>query len=156
MNILLTLILLSNVVIVAIFLYYGLKFRNIYRDIVSFITPIDEKTPSPLANVASVVADMFSRSICASIKSTFMGKQSAEVRQNAGIEADIAEGMLSATNPAIGAILNSFPALKKTLRRNPGLMDLALSKLIPKIQSAPSTEVGQPSNGQVKFKLGRG
>jgi len=152
MNILLTSILLANVAILAIIGIISLKVRGIFRDIVSFITPPDEKTPSQVANVVSTVSDSFARSIVAQAKATFMGKQSGVVRAEKGVDADIAEDTLAMVNPTLSAILTSFPALRKTLRKNPALIDLALEKLTGShgTTSTPQTVV---NNGHNQFDM---
>ena len=153
MNILLTAILLINILLLAVFCGVIIKLRGVYRDIT---TQTDEKTPSLFTQWIMTIADNFSRSLIAQAKATFMGKQSGEARAEKGIDADLAEDSLNLINPGLGAILNSFPALRKTLRRNPALIDLALSKLSGKISAgagAPARQVFTPSNGQTNFKI---
>jgi mannose/fructose/N-acetylgalactosamine-specific phosphotransferase system component IID len=115
------------VVVLQFFLIAYIFFRisRVYNQIRSFVTPEAEGKPSPLANTSQIVADMVGRSIVATIKSTFMSKQSGEARALTAIQGDLAEGALGAS--PLGALLGSFPALKKTLRRNPALVDMALS-----------------------------
>jgi len=160
MNILLTAILLCNVVLLAVILVAGARIRREYRrisqEVNQFILPVDEKTPSPAAQVADQISSMFARALVAQAKASFMGKQSGEARGQAAIEGDIALDMAGQASPLIGGLLNSFPALKKTLRRNPQLLDFALSKLAGSGQgSAPVTPAAPGSNGhhQTTFKL---
>jgi len=80
-----------------------------------------------------------------------MGKQSGAVRGETAVDADIAEDALSMASPAVSAILSAFPALRRSLRRNPALLDLALSKIASRNAGVPATPgdgVGQP-----KFNL---
>ena len=153
MNILLTLLLVINVAIFALLCVMARRIMSSYREIVQFVSAPDEHTPSPLSVIASSVSDIFARSIMAQAKATFMGLQSGENRADKGISADIALDTVSQTNPAIGAILSSFPALRKTLRRNPGLLDLAISKLANKQSQAVIAMPGSNGSGGVKFKL---
>ena len=139
-------------VFLVISIYAIAKIRRIYSTIEQFLTSPDEKTPSPLAQVTQVASDMLARSIIAQAKATFMGKQSGSERAETAITGDIAEGLLTAKAPMLGALLNSFPALKKTLRRNPQLIDLAMSKLGNIAGGQPASH--SPSNGQTNFKLG--
>lgn len=159
MNILLAAILLANVALLAIILVAFVKIRRestrVYQNIIGFITPVDDKTPSPAAQVADQISSMFARALVAQAKASFMGKQSGEARAQAAIDGDIALDLAVQASPLIGALANSFPALKKTLRRNPQLLDLVLSKL----GGGGSAGAPAPSNGnnghhlQTTFKL---
>lgn len=123
------------------------QFENVIR---SFVTPIDEKTGSPLAKVTESAADMIARSIMAQAKGFMLGLQSGQKRAETAIQADIAEGSGLGASP-LGAVLESFPALKKTLRRNPQLIDMAMGYLSRKkgVAAGSSSDNGQ----QPKFKL---
>lgn len=129
MNIVVIAILVVTLIIAAVlvagsfFIFKAVKVLNV------FVRPESPDKPSPMAIVLGTFSDMMARSIVAQAKATFMGKQSGMARAETAVTADIAEDTLNQVNPAFGAILSSFPALKKTLRRNPGLADIALSKL---------------------------
>jgi len=159
MNILLALILLTNAATLAVILVALVKIRRetarIYQDIIGFITPADDKTPSPAAQVADQFSSMLARALVAQAKATFMGKQSGDARAQAAIDGDIALDMAGQASPLIGGLLNSFPALKKSLKRNPALLDFALSKLAGGQGSAPAAPAIPGSNGhhQTTFKL---
>ncbi len=153
MNILLTGLLLVNACIFVLIVYAFLKIRRIYEEFRVFCTAPDEKTPSALASLAGVLSDMVARSIVACAKTTFMGKQSGAIRAGTGIEADIAEDTINANHPAIGALLHSFPALRRTLRRNPALLDMALSKLGVIGGGAVASPPGNSHGSQIDFKL---
>lgn len=148
MNILLTSILIvcgAILGILSLFAWRLMRLQNVFRD---FVTPVDEKTPSALAKTTDIMACMIARAIVAQAKTTLMGMQSGQVRA----ETAIAENVLEGSNPAIGALLSSFPALKKTLRRNPALLDMALSRLMPKIST--TVDNGGSSGGwQKNLKL---
>ena len=58
-----------------------------------------------------------------------MGQQSGQVRQEKAVEGAIAEDLVRAAHPLAGTLLDAMPELRKTLKRNPGLLDFALSKL---------------------------
>lgn len=155
MNIAIWLILAVNIVFLAVYLWFLSRIATVFREFRGFVTAPDEKTPSPLAQLASSLADIFARSIVAQLKATFMGKQSGDVRAEKAVSADIAEDMLAQSNPLISAALDSFPTLKKSLRRNPGLIDYAIKKFLNGSQSAPPvTHDGNGSSGpQISFKL---
>ena len=98
--------------------------RRFMRTLKLFIEPESEGQPSPLAKVTDATASMFARAVIAQGKGLLMGLQSGAVRAEKAITADIQEG-IAQQNP-LGAMLTSFPALRKSLRRNPALMDVAL------------------------------
>jgi len=133
--------------LLCVFLIAGVKIKRIYEGIVAFITPAEQGKASPLAQVVEIAGGNFAKQVVALGKAHLMGKASGEARAQAGVEADINEDLLAATNPAIGAILNQMPALRKTLRRNPALLDMALSVLAKKAggQAAQGNLFSQPS-----------
>lgn len=149
-SIILAFILTVNVALLAMVLYCILKVSHVFRQVSAFITPEGEGKPSQLAQVTQVAADMLGRGVSASIKATFMGKQKQSNAMEARVDGDIAGDMLSMANPLVGQVLQSFPALKKTLTRNPALLDYALSKLVS--GQAPAAPVAS-GNGEVKFNL---
>lgn len=121
MNILLTLILLCNVLILGGIAYAFLKIRNVYHEFKDFITPSSETTPSKLAMVFESISEMFGRSMVASLKGFLMGAKSGEVR---GANAEIGASIDSS---AIGAIVGMLPkSVRSSLIKNPQLLDYAL------------------------------
>jgi hypothetical protein len=154
MSILLSSILAVNVALLAIILIVFRKMTGIYREFIDFISPNGDK-PSALAETASSISEMLARSLVAQAKSTFMGIQSGQVRGDNAVQAELALDVVSQSNPAIGAILSSFPALKKTLKKNPALLDLAISRFTQsKAAVSPSTPVASSNGkGKVRFNL---
>lgn len=148
MNILLTAIL---VVLLVSFGFTAFYVRRAYLAVLGFLTPQDDGKPSPLATVTDVACSMLARAVVMQAKATFMGIQSGAARAEKAIQADITEDVITQTNPMLGAALESFPALRKTLRRNPGLVDVAMQYLASR-QGVPggnhSKEISSP-----KFKL---
>lgn len=150
-NILLLLIILSNLLLFGLFVYAFARVRAVYTQFRLFVTPIEEGKPSPLAQTTQVLADMLGRSLVAHIKGTFLGKQSGDARAQTAVSADIAQDSMAGS--PIGAILESFPSLKKSIRRNPQLLDIAL-QFLSKNKQAQSLPGGNGSSGsQIKFKL---
>lgn len=136
--------------------YFGLfayalwKLSRIYFKIASFLTPEAEDKPSQFALVADAIAQSFARSAVAQAKTTFMGIQSGTNRGEQNVMADIAQDTMASKAPLIAGILTQFPSLQKTLRKNPALIDFALSKL----SGAGARSGGTPSNGdKPKFNL---
>ncbi len=130
------------------------KFRQLEEEVRSFVSAPDEKTPSPLAQTIDMAGQVVGRAVVAQFKTTMMGIESGNTRAEKAIAADIAEDV--AKQSPIGGLLDSFPALKKTLRRNPALLDFALSKL-GSLNAAGAGNMPARSNGsssQTKFNLG--
>jgi len=153
-NILLALILLAMIAggIAGISVYR--RVRAVYAELRAFVTPMGENQPSPAAQTVEAASDILARALVARAKTTFMGIQSGAARAERGIEGDIAEGAIGAASPMLGAVLAAFPALRKTLRRNPGLVDLALAKLGGMGKgSAPGALAGSGNGSQSRFKL---
>jgi len=105
------------------------KIRDIQSTLRAFVTPTGPDQASPLANVVDVGADMVARAVTARIKTSLMGSQSGQVRQEKAVEGAIAEDVVRAAHPLAGTLLDAMPELRKTLRKNPALLDFALSKL---------------------------
>jgi len=129
LNLLITALLLAQVVLIGwISVVCRGKIRRLEATIREFVTPKGEEA-SPLASVVDVGAGMVARAVTAQIKTSLMGQQSGQVRQEAAVNGAIAEDLARAAHPLAGTLLDAMPELKKTLRKNPGLLDFALSKL---------------------------
>lgn len=129
-----------------------IKYRKLVQQFYEFVTPVAENEFSPLGQTVDGIATQIARAIVAQAKATFMAQQSAAVRGESTVEADIQEDMLSMANPLIGGILNQFPTLRKTLRRNPALAGMAMEKLAGFAAKAKGNNHSQETS-QVKFKL---
>jgi len=136
------------------------KLRDLQSTIREFVTPKGPDEASPLASVVDVGADMVARAVTARIKTSLMGSQSGQVRQEKAVEGAIAEDMVRAAHPLAGTLLDAMPELRKTLKKNPQLLDFALSKLAgmqekkqqgPEVQQTFSTLLNSRGiNGQEK------
>ena len=109
--------------------HFRSKVRELEGTIREFVTPKGPDQASPLANVVDVAADMVARAVTARIKTSLMGEKSGQVRQEKAVDGAIAEDLARAAHPLAGTLLDAMPELRKTLRKNPGLLDFALSKL---------------------------
>lgn len=90
----------------------------------------------------------------AQIKATFMGKQSVDARREGIVDEAIAGDVMNATNPLIGSILQAFPSVGKAIRKNPALLDFALSKLANRGAAvAPAASNNGHSQAQTQFNL---
>jgi hypothetical protein len=161
-NLLLTFLLLSNISTLCLIVYALFKFNGIKKSITSriesitnqvqtFFNPVSDGTPSEFAKLTDNISVIFARSIAAQVKTTLMGIQSGMVRAQKAVEGDIAEGIVEGSSPIASAALNALPGLRKTLRRNPGLADIAAG-VLSRIGTSRSDNPG--NNGdKVKFHL---
>jgi len=115
------------------------KLRDLQRTFEAFVRPKGPEEASPLASCVDVGADMVARAVTARIKTSLMGSQSGQVRQEAAVDGAIAEDLARAAHPLAGTLLDSMPELRKTLRKNPALLDFALSKLDAMQQQKPQS-----------------
>ncbi len=158
-NVLIAVILLLLLVILAgsavIFIRTRAKLQELEAEFRSFVTAADEKTPSPLASLVQTAGEVLGRSIVNQVRTSLMGSRSGEVRADQAITGDIAEGQ-ALQNPLVAAALQASPALKKTIRRNPALLDLVMSKLATMGSAAPAIGSRPSNNGSgsaPQFKL---
>lgn len=121
-------------VAVAIWRYW----RRLAAEAVAFVSPAGPDLPSPLAQAVAAGSDMVARSIVAQAKGTFMGLESGASRQAAAVDGAIAEDLARQAHPVIGGLLDNFPQLKRTLRKNPALFDMAIQQLAGKLNGAKS------------------
>lgn len=153
-NILLIALLSVNVAVLALVALFALKIRAAHRAFTTFITSPGENQPSPLAQTTGAMADMVARSLVAQAKATFMGLQSGNSRAEKAIEADMAEDLIAQKSPLAGAIMSSFPSLRRTLRRNPQLIDLAMQEMAKRgAGPAATADNGGGNRGQIPFSL---
>jgi len=125
--------------------------RNLRRTVRNFLTPQAENQASPLAQAVDAASIMIGRAITMQLKATFMGNERGQQKGEQAVMADIAEDALATKAPLIGGLLSAFPTLQKTLRRNPQLLDFALSKLGN--LGSGSGHNGGGSSASPKFRL---
>jgi len=155
LNIVLTTIGLAQILLIGwIVVSFRKKVAEITQMVRAFCTPTAAGESSPLADVVSVGSDMVARSIVAQAKGTFMGLKSGEVRAERAVEGAIAEDVARSAHPLAGTLLDAMPELRKTLRKNPQLLDFALSKLgdimVKKEGAGTRTITPIPNNGARK------
>jgi len=161
MNILLTALLVVNlalfVLICYVFVRVSRTIKDKYQTFIDFITPPGKDEPSALALTVSNMSDVLARSLIAQVKGYLMGLQSGAVRGENAEALETAIDVAGTANPLIGAVAN-IPGVKKLLRKNPGLLDLAIQQFMK--SRGPGSGPGPgPSNGhtnnhiQTTFKL---
>lgn len=157
-NLLLVMILVSSLVTGLVLLGFGLvvaryfsrlaqKVERYEAEIRELIEPVADGQPSPLASAIDAASQVAARAITAQLKTTFMGIESGARRGASGIAADVVED--AAAGSPIGAILSSFPTVRKSLRRNPGLIDVALGLV------GNMSQRGNGGNGHMPVEVGK-
>jgi len=146
-NILLTALLLLIIGFAASGVILVRRLRDV---VIDFITPAAENQPSHLANTINVMAGLFAQAVAAQLKATFMGIQSGQSRAEKGLQGDIALDLLSQS--PIGPLLTSFPSVVKTIKRNPGLLDMAMGLLSSRLGGGGVNPSGNNGNAP-KFRL---
>ena len=153
LNITIIAILLAQIAFgVAVVVTISSKVAAMMSQLNSFVSPVSEGQPSPLAATAETVADMLARAIMARAKMTFAGLSSGAVRGEKAVEGDIAEDV-ARQNPIIDGLLDSFPTLRKTLRKNPALLDMAVSKLMEMNGKSQGRAVNGQGSGSTSGKI---
>lgn len=171
MNLLLTLILLTNLAVLACLLVAFIKIsrayavavrrvEDLYEQFRDFISPgpadsEGKPAPSPFAAVCLEISDMLARALVARVKTTFMGKASGEARAEASLDTDIALDLAAQQNPVAG-LIGQIPGVRKTLKRNPQLLDAAINMFMKRAGSgsAPVPSAGNNGHSSItKFKF---
>lgn len=161
-NILLGLLVLGMLAFGVVGWFVWRRLTSAYREVLSeyegakaefltFVSPAGDGQPSPLARFVEASASTIGRAVVAQAKTTLMGLSSGVVRGEKAIEGAMAEDVAEQL-PLGAALLSSFPQVRKSLRRNPGLIDLAL----PLLAKFGAGKEPVPSNGSSspRFKFG--
>lgn len=119
---LIALLLTGELVIFAIFY---LILRSIFKKIICFITPETENQESPI----SLLYGILIKRLATEFRLTLIGQKGGENKGESYAERAAIEDVASEVNPTLGAILTAFPSIGKALRKNPMLLNYALSKI---------------------------
>lgn len=143
-NMILTGILLIVTSIIAGILVYSLRKIDQFRqELKKFITPAEAGKPSQASLLLENASHVIGHAAAIEIKTTLMGKASVEAKNEAGIISDLTQDKLALDSPIVGALLESFPSLKKRLGKNP-----ALAAMLPSILSKLSGSMGNTSGSE--------
>ena len=109
---------------------------KILTTIHEFVNPIDENTPSPLAQFTDSVAEQF----VTKLKMGILGQRSGDARLEQAVMQDAVGDILSGQNPVLSMMLDQyFPSWKKRLAKNPHALPVILN-IAEKMMSHFSTE----------------
>lgn len=84
---------------------------------------------SRFAELSDFVIERTAQSTAQSLKAVFMGVQSGEAKREKSLETALAKDLLTQKAPWLAAVLDSFPALKKQIERNPEMANQALAMI---------------------------
>ncbi len=124
---------------VALITVLVLRIRRFYSDLVDFVTG-----PGENESQLSTLYGFLIKRLATELKVTIMGSMGGQAKGEAYAEQAVMQDMVAAENPMAGAILSAFPSLGKTFRKNPALLNYALSKLTGMTKPAAAAV---PNNG---------
>lgn len=132
------------------------RYVHIQEQIETFLTPVEEGKPSPAAQVWEAAADMLSRAMMARLSTAIMTGSSALSRASKAVEGAVIEDVVAQQSPLLAGLLDQFPTLKKTLKRNPQLLDIGLQAMQRAMQSKAAAQTnGHKVEPQQELDLGR-
>lgn len=158
-NVLLTVILLSNLALLALLTFVFIRISREYQQtkelLASFFQPDKEGEATPFAQLVASSGDILASSLVARLKASFMGDKSGAVRGEAAVEGELALDMASAGNPIVGALIQQFPGLRKLAKKNPQLVDAVVNKFINQKfgGNLPAQPGSNHNSSQVKMTL---
>lgn len=133
MNTVLTVLLLVIGLFDCFLWWYCLVFlRRKAKELERFVSPKTDGETSPAADVFDVCAKRLIKLAMIELKTSAMGNSSVDSRKEMAIVSAVNEDKVNLSNPALGAVLDMLPALKKKVLKNPSLVDMALSYLASK------------------------
>ena len=144
LNILLIAELVLLLAVFCCFIRFWLEIRQLQHNIRMFFTPPGGDEPSEFAEVVNTVGKALGRSAAMEAKTTMMGKASGEARLETAIQGDMLNDTINHKSPVLGALLESFPTLKKRASKNPAVIEYLLNHL-PSI--IPGHGTSTPGNG---------
>lgn len=133
------------VLVLALFIIYRVASARFFE----FCSAPDDKTPSPLAAIVQSIASVFASALSQSLKAVFMGVESVESKNRGRLQADF----IADSNPMLGAILSSFPAVAKRIAKQPALAQLAIDLIAKHGAKNGGGGGGGGLNESVKFNL---
>lgn len=112
------------------------------EQLTAWITPAEPGAAAPAAQLWDSLSTTLAQRMAAQVKAVLMGTASGAARAEKSIEGDIALAM--AEQSPLGGLLDAVPGVKKTLKRNPALLNLALQKLGPVFAGLPGGNTQGP------------
>lgn len=124
-NWILTILVLISLIQTALVVVFLCKVRAVFREFVTFLTPVSETEPSPVASIWEAMA----KTLTQQFKMTLMGMLSVQSKAEKRIESDLVMEEVATKSPVYALIFQALPGLKKMARRNPALVEAIANKL---------------------------
>jgi hypothetical protein len=139
----------------AIFFMFRRKLSALQRNYHEFVTPEHAGEKSGLDEFVDRLSYNIGHSAFTQVRSMMASSESASVRGQKAVDSAISEDLLSSVNPLLAGLLDTMPALRKVVRRNPALADYALEKITSKVQTQQSVNptIGHRDNGNYQTTL---
>lgn len=145
MNVILTTF--AALTLVSFWLFVGFclyKLAKISRTIRDFTVPPDDKTPSALGQFIANLSDTIGQRLAVHVQTSVAGVMSTLSRRQAGVEKAVLDDVTQEANPLLASVLNMFPSLKKSVKKNPAMLG-QLVGMLPGLQGKPADNNGQNS-----------
>lgn len=115
------------------------KIRRILSD---FITPEKRGEPSQLDNFVNTFAHNIGQAVFNQARALMGANQSMVSKAHNAVDSAMTSDMIAAANPAMAAVLEAMPGLKKALSKYPGATEYAIEKLMSKAGSVKQVQPG--------------
>jgi len=114
-----------------------------------YFEPPDEETPSQFALLTDTLSQQLASKLIVTLKSSFMGMQSVDAKNQARLQGDLVQDLATQKNPMLGALLESFPAIQRRLAKNPSLTPV-VEQMIARIGQAGKEKQPKGNNDFAK------
>jgi len=99
---------------------------DIFMSLSSYFTRKEKETPSDFELQAEAIAQLFASRTANSIKTTVMGMNSVQSKNNAKLDQALSSDLIGIQNPLLG-FLSQLPQTRSLLKKQPGILDFAMS-----------------------------
>lgn len=120
---------LSIVINLGILIGLAFVYRKIKKAVTVFVEPVDERTPSPLAQTIDHTAKVFVGRAAEYFGMHDKAQGSASARRENAVDSALITDLISGAHPLGALLATNFPNLAKKLGKNPALLPYVLQKL---------------------------
>ncbi|GAH98842.1 unnamed protein product, partial [marine sediment metagenome] len=128
-------------------LYMRRRTDGLYGDVQGaindFFDPKDAETPSLFMQTVDAVGQTIGNRIATQVEARVMASRSHEAKAENLLAEDLVTDIASQENPLLGMALDSLPAVRKRLAKNP----TALSVLLPMLAKLGKSQAGSHNSG---------
>jgi len=146
LNTIITIVLtVSSLVISTLLFIFWRRTSQISKEIRCFLSPAAKDEPSPAALLIDNISSRVGSVVAAELRASLMGKLSGDSRLAKGIEADIAQDIMTQQSPLLAGLAGVFPTLGKRLSKNPAIVQA----IMPIVQNMLAKNNGNGHSQQV-------